>query len=425
VFYSVRIFLFGLSRADTGYEPGMTVPDSALKFPFAQSPSLYAPAAELRPLTEHQPVAPVVLPDGRAAWLVTGYDEVRQVHIDPRFSRALAAEQERGTSGFAAFAADTILGLDPPDHTRLRKLVASAFTARRVEGLRPRVIAIVGERLAAMAAGPRPADLISNFSLALPVRVICDLLGVPEQDQEQFRSWSEKLISSADVTLDEVMAAVGALAGYFAELIAAKRAAPADDLMTALIAARDDADRLSEQELITLCVTLLIGGYETTANQMVMSLLTLLEYPGELARLRADRALIPDAVEELMRFVQLSKGGLPPGRVTTEAVELGGVLIPAGAMVLPFFNAANRDSGEFPDPDRLDLSRGPRGHVAFGAGVHHCLGAQLARLELQEAFTGLLTVLPGIRLGVPLSELRFREKLALYSLHELPVTWDD
>jgi cytochrome P450 len=403
----------------------MTVQDSAVKFPFPKAPSMYQPSPEFRPLTENHPVARAELPDGRTAWLVTGYAETRQVMIDTRFSRALAAEQERNEPGFGAFAAETILGLDPPDHTRLRKLVASAFTARRVEGLRPRVAAIVSERLAAMVAGPRPADLISNFSLALPVRVICELLGVPEQDQQQFRSWSDKLISGTDVSLDEVMAAVGALAGYFTELFAVKRAEPADDLMTALIAARDEADRLSEQELTILCVTLLIGGYETTANQMVMSLLTLLEYPEELTRLRGDLSLIPDAVEELMRFVQLARGGTPPGRVTTEDVEIGGVTIPAGNLVLAFSGAANRDPSEFPEPDRLDLGRGSRAHMSFGAGVHHCLGAQLARMELQEAFRGLLTALPGLRLAVPVSELRFKEKMALYSLHELPVTWDE
>jgi cytochrome P450 len=402
----------------------MTVQESAVKFPFPNAPSLYEPPPEFRPLIEHQPVARAELPDGQVAWLVTGYAEIRQVLIDPRFSRARAADLERDKPGFGAFAADTILGMDPPDHTRLRKLVASAFTARRVEGLRPKVIEIVRERLAAMAAGPRPADLITNFSLALPVRVICELLGVPAHDQEQFRSWSGMLVSGAEVSRDEVMTAAAALAGYFTELIALKRAEPGDDLMTALIAARDDADRLSEQELVILCMTLLIGGFETTANQIVMSLLTLLEYPDELARLRADPSLIPDAVEELMRFVQLSRGGMPPGRVTTEEVEIGGVTIPAGGMVLPVFTAANRDATEFPDPDRLDLTRGSRAHVSFGAGVHHCLGAQLARLELQEAFRGLLT-LPGLRLAVPLSGLRFKEHMLIYNLHELPVTWDD
>jgi cytochrome P450 len=402
----------------------MTVQDSALRFPFPKPPSLYDPPPEFRPLIEHQPAAPVELPDGRAAWVVSGYAELRQVLVDPRFSRALGAEQERDQPGFGSFAADTILGMDPPDHTRLRKLVASAFTARRVEGLRPRVAEIVSERLAAMTAGPRPADLISNFSLFLPVRVICELLGVPEQDQRQFRSWSEKLVSGSGVTREEVGDAVRGLTGYFGELIALKRAEPGDDLMTALIAARDDADRLSEQELVTLCITVLIGGYETTANQMVMSLLTLLNYPDELDRLRGDLSLIPEAVEELLRFVQLGGGGLPPSRVTTEDVEIGGVTIPAGQTVLPMFNVANRDPSEFPDPDRLDLGRGTRGHMAFGAGVHHCLGAQLARMELQEAFRGLLT-LPGLRLAVPVSDLRIRENMLIYSMHELPVTWDD
>lgn len=402
----------------------MTVQDSAVTFPFPKPPSFYEPSPELRPLIAHRPVARAQLTDGRAAWLVTGYAETRQVLIDPRFSRALAAERERDQPGFGSFAADTILGMDPPDHTRIRKLVVSAFTARRVEALRPRVADIVSERLAAMLAGTRPADLVSSFSLALPVRVICELLGVPEQDQEEFRSWSDVLVSGADVSRDEVMAAVGALSGYFGELIARKRATPADDLMTALIAARDEGDRLSEQELVLLCVTLLTGGYETTANQMVMSLLTLLEYPAEMDRLRADLSLLPGAVEELMRFVQLAGTGLPPGRVTAEDVEIGGVTIPAGEMVLTINVAANRDPAEFPEPDRLDLTRGARGHMSFGAGVHHCLGAQLARMELQEAFRGLLAV-PGLRLAVPVGDLRFKEHMLIYSLYELPVTWDD
>jgi cytochrome P450 len=403
----------------------MTVQDSPIKFPFPMAPSLFAPGPELRALTDEQPVALAELPNGSTAWLVTGYNETRQVLADQRFSRALAAERERDRPGFAAFAADTILGMDPPDHTRLRKLVAKAFTARRVETMRPRAAQIVNDLLDDMVAGPRPANLVSGFSLALPVRVICELLGVPVQDQRKFRDWSDALVSTTDISMDEVMTAVLALADYFAGLIAHKRAEPADDLMSALIAARDSTDRLSENELVTLCITLLVGGHETTANQIVMSLITLLvAYPGELARLRADESLIPGAVEELMRFVQLGGGGFPVGRVATEDVQLGTVTIAAGEMVLPFMVTANRDQSEFPEPDRLDLSRESRTHMSFGFGVHHCLGAQLARMELQEAFRGLLGRLPGLRLAVPLEQLRFKDKMLLYSLHELPVTWD-
>jgi len=403
----------------------MTVQDSPIKFPFPSSTSLFQPGSQLLALIDEQPVALAELPDGSTAWLVTGYNETRQVLVDQRFSRALAAERERDRPGLGAFAAGTILGMDPPDHTRLRKLVSRAFTARRVEQLRPRTAGIVAELIDDLAAGPRPADLVSGFSLPLPVRVICELLGVPEQDQGKFRDWSDALMSNSDISMDEIMAAALALAEYFAGLIALKRSEPADDLMTALIAARDEADQLSEDELVTLCVTLLVGGHETTANQINMSLITLLvAYPGELARLRAGESLLPDAIEELMRFVQLGSGGFPMGRVATEEIQLGSVTIAPGEMVLPFFSVANRDRSEFPAPDRLDLSREPRLHLSFGAGVHHCLGAQLARMELQEAFRGLLGRLPGLRLAVPVEQLKFKDKMLVYSLHDLPVTWD-
>jgi cytochrome P450 len=403
----------------------MASQDSPIKFPFPKSDSLFQPGPQLRALIDEQPVTLAQLPDGSTAWLVTGYDETRQLLVDQRFSRALAAERERDRPGLGAFAADTILGMDPPDHTRVRKLVSRAFTARRVGELRPRTAAIVVELLDDLVAGPRPANLVSGFSLPLPVRVICELLGVPEQDQGKFRGWSDALMSNQDISMDEIMAAALAMAGYFAGLIALKRAEPADDLMTALIAARDEGDRLSEDELVTLCITLLVGGHETTANQINMSLITLLEaYPDELARLRADESLIPDAIEELMRFVQLGGGGFPMGRVATEEIQLGGVTISPGEICLPFFNAANRDRSEFPEPDRLDLTREPRMHMSFGAGMHHCLGAQLARMELQEAFRGLLGRLPGLRLAVPVEQLAFKDKMLVYSLHDLPVTWD-
>jgi cytochrome P450 len=405
----------------------MTVQDSpSVTFPFPKAPSLFDPGPDLRALLESErPVVRAQLPDGSSAWLVAGYAENRQVLIDARFSRAAAAEKERTRSAFDMFAASTIIGMDPPDHTRIRKLVTSAFTMRRVESLRPGVAAIASELLDDMIAGPRPADLIRSFSLPLPVRVICELLGVPATDQERFRGWSDSLVSGPDMDMDEAAGAVLALSEYFAELIALKRRQPGDDLMTALIAARDNDDRLSEAELVTLCITILVGGHETTANQIVMSLLTLLAFPAELERLRADLSLIPGAIEELMRFVQLGSGGYPLGRVATEDVDLGGVTIAAGDTVLPFFLIANRDGSEFPDPDRLDVSRQPqRTHMSFGAGVHHCLGAQLARMELQEAYRAMLTRLPGLRLAVPLEELRFKPKMLIYSLYELPVVWD-
>ena len=388
------------------------------------APSPDQSLSPFRALLKNRPVVPVELPDGSTAWLVGGYEEVRQTLVDQRFSRALAVAPGRPLQGTEVFAAGSINGLDPPEHTRLRKLVASAFTARRVEAPRPRVAIIVNELIDVLLDRPQPADLVTGFSLPLPVQVICEMLGVPAEDVEQFHAWSDTILGDWQGDSDQIMTALVDLYNYFARLIEIKRAQPADDLMTALIAARDHADRLSEEELTTLGCTLLIGGHETTANQINLSLLVLLDHPAELGKLRADRELIPGAVEELMRYVRLG-GGLPPARVTTEDVQLGGVTIPAGEAVLPLFATANRDRSAFTDPDRFDISRAPANHLAFGAGVHHCLGAQLARLELQEAFRGLAGRMPGLRLAIPAKELRFTPGMALHSLCELPVRWGE
>jgi cytochrome P450 len=395
-----------------------------LKYPFPKPPTLYHPGPEFKFLVDNQPVAQVELPNGATAWLVTGYNEARQVATDPRFSRSLAANVERQRTGVVRFAADTIFGMDPPEHTRLRKLVTRAFTGPRVAQLRPQVVGVVDDLIDQMIAGPRPADLVGSLSLVLPIRVICDMLGVPAADQDQFRGWSDSLIGDWGRDPAESDAAMEAIFGYFARLIASKRASPGPDLMSALIAARDDSDRLSEDELVRFCTVLLVAGHETTANQLGMSLLTLLAHPAEMERLRANLDLLPSAVDELLRFAQLRPSGVQLGRVTTEDVQLGGVTIRAGEMVLPFFQAANRDSSVFANPDELDLGRAGASHLTFGAGLHHCLGAQLARMELQEAFRGMLTRLPGLRLAVPVAEVRFKTNHAFYSAHELPITWD-
>jgi cytochrome P450 len=313
--------------------------------------------------------------------------------------------------------------MDPPGHTRQRKLVASAFTARRVEALRPRVASIVSELIDAVLDRPQPVDLVASFSLPLPARVICEMLGVPPEDIDQFHAWSDAVMGDWQRDSDEIMTALVELYGYFGTLIATKRARPADDLMSALIAARDDADRLSEAELTVMCCTLLIGGHETTANQINLSLLLLLDHPGQVATLRADPGLIPGAVEELLRCVRL--GSLPPARVTREDVQIGGVVIPAGEQVIPLFGTANRDPLVFADPDRFDVTRDAASHLSFGAGVHHCLGAQLARVELQEAFRGLIGRLPGLRLAMPASDLEFKPGMAIHSLREIPVRWGE
>jgi len=397
--------------------------DRPISFPLRAPTWPGEPVPGVRTVIGDRPVARVELPDGSLAWLITGFEEARQAVIDQRFSRALAVEPGRSPRGTDVLAAGSILGLDPPEHTRLRRLVASAFTARRVEAMRPRIAGIVTGLIDALAAQPQPADLVSGFALPLPVAVICEMLGVPTQDMEQFHVWSDTAIGNWQRDGDVILAAMAEMYQYFGQLIAAKRAQPADDLMTALIAARDRDDRLSEQELTALGCALLIGGHETTANVLVLSLIELLAHPAELAKLHADPDLIPGAVEEFLRYVRLG-GGLPLTRVAREDVRLGEVMIAAGEVVLPHYGAANRDPSVFDDPDRFDVCRAPANHLGFGAGTHHCLGAQLARLELQEAFRGLLGKLPRLRLAVPARELRFKQGMALHSLRELPVRWD-
>jgi cytochrome P450 len=395
--------------------------EGRIKFPPPAPVSPADPAPEVFAQLRSCPVAQGELPDGSAAWLVGGYAQVRQVLTDQRFSRALAVGPGRSLQGIELSAAGSIIAMDPPEHTRLRKLVASAFTVRRVEALRPRVAAIVDELIGAFTARPQPTDLMTSFSLPLPVRVICELLGVPTADMDKFRTWSGTLVSDWEQDSGEIVTALGKLYEYFADLIKIKRTRTGDDLLSALIAARDRGDRLSEEELTNLACTILVAGYETTAHSISLSLLALLDHPAKMARLRADHRLIPDAVEELVRFVRI--GVLPLSRVTTDDVELGGVTIPAGEVVLPIIQAANRDPSVFSEPDQFDLTRAPISHLGFGAGAHHCLGAQLARVELQEALRGLVTGLPGLALAVPPADLRFQPGMAINNLRALPITW--
>jgi cytochrome P450 len=397
---------------------------ASLTYPFPSAESIFHPSRTLSELQRSEPVAQFRTADGRTGWVVTRYQDVRTVLVDPRFSRAASFDPALNLpdTGLGQASAGSILSLDPPEHTRLRRLVAGAFTARRVESLRPRAAEIVGELIDELTKQPQPVDLVEHFSLPLPVKVICELLGVPAEDRHVFHRWSDAVLG--DVTADpaRIAEAFGRLNAYFRKLIAAKREQPADDLMTALIEARDERDRLSEDELVRLCQTVLVAGHETTANMINLFLLTLHENPEQLDRLTQQPEAVPQAVEELMRYVQLGESsGLV--RVTTEDVELAGVRIPAGSAVVPMMTVANRDPALFEDPDKLDVSRPGGAHLGFGAGVHHCLGAQLARMELQEALRGLLSRLPGLRVDVPVAELRFKNGMIVRSLHELPVRW--
>lgn len=392
------------------------------RFPFSL-PSGLEPPPEYARLREEQPVLRVTLPSGDTAWIATRYEDVRAVYTDPRFSRAAAARPgaPRLMPGVEA-SPDSIVSKDPPDHTRLRRLAAHAFTPRRIEALRPRVQAITDALLDAMEAAGPPADLVGGLAGPLAITVICELLGIPQGDRARFQAWSRTLFSTAPRAMEEVAAARGEMLGYLAALVQERRAAPTDDLLGVLIAARDQEDRLTESELISFAAGLLVAGYETTANRLANSVLTLLRHPDQLALLRREPERIAGAVEELLRF---TPGGAAGGlmRVATSDVELGGATIRAGEGVVAVNVSANRDPAAFDDPDRLDLTRPASSHVTFGHGIHFCLGAQLARLELQVGIGSLLRRFPALRLGVPEAALEWRNAVVILSLAALPVSW--
>jgi cytochrome P450 len=402
-----------------GREAIMTVPAT----PFVDPAVLADPHPLLAELRESGPVHRIDGSTGLPVWMVTRYDDVLAALSDPRLSNdphhaSALTEVLRGD-----FLSRSMIGTDPPEHTRLRRLVSKAFTARRVEGLRPRVEEITDALLDRIS--PRGnADLVADFGLPLPITVIGELLGIPEADRDRFREWTDEMLDrpfdpGSDLAL--VAAARERMHGYLADLVAAKRARPADDLLTDLVEATDEGERLDAQELLAMTFLLLIAGYVTTVSLIGNGTLALLRQPEQLDRLRADPSLVPQMVEELLRF----DGPVNPGltRFALEDLEIGGVRIPRGDMVMLAIAAADRDPRRFPDPDRLDVGAADRGHLAFGHGLHYCLGAPLARLEGQVAFTALLTRLPGLALAAREDELRWTGGGVLRSLRELPVTF--
>ncbi|WP_378731359.1 cytochrome P450 [Nocardia brasiliensis] len=400
----------------------MTVKTEVRHYPFGEPVRLDMDPLYAK-LRREEPISRVRLPYGGEGWLVTRYADAKLVLADPRFSRAATVEREdipRTTPQPAA--RNSLLSMDPPEHSRLRKLVAKAFTARRVEQLRPRAQQIVDQRLAEIEASGPVADLVQSLALPLPVTVICEMLGIPTEDQHRFREFSDTVLSTTAHTSEQITDARTALEMYLAELVAQRRRQPTDDLLGALVAARDNDDRLSEDELVNLGIGLLIAGHETTANQIANFTYLLLTEPAHWELLRGKPELVPGAVEELLRYVQLGSGGAF-ARVATEDVRIGDVTVRAGEAVIVNTQAANRDEGVFDHPDELDLTRTSNPHMAFGHGVHHCLGAQLARLELQVALSSLLRRFPTLRLAVPVEEVPWKTGLLVRGPKALPVTW--
>jgi cytochrome P450 len=395
-------------------------------FPYENPAFVADPFPFYRDLRGQGPVRRVVTARGVEAWLITRYEDGLAALSDPRFSSDFkdAADtrllDQLPSTEREAFLR-SMIRVGPPEHTRLRRMVAGAFTARRVAGLRPRIQQITDRLLDAVLPDGR-ADLIADLAFPLPVTVICELLGVPEADRTGFQEWTDTMLGQRPglPDLEEMNDAWRQMWAYLEELLATKGAAPGDDLLSALIIARDGEGGLDENELISMAFLLLVAGYITTVNLIGSGIAALLAHPDQLALLRERPDLLPGAIDELLRF----DGPVNPGvvRFPTEDVEIGGVTIPRGATVLVATAIADRDPERFAEPDRLDITRGGNAHLAFGHGVHYCLGAPLARLEGEIAIGTVLRRLPGLALAVPPDRLQWHVA-SLRGPKSLPVTF--
>ncbi|MFI9743195.1 cytochrome P450 [Streptomyces sp. NPDC052494] len=375
----------------------------------------FDPPAELIEAREHGPISRYTHPGGKPGWMITGYDLVRSVLADSRFS---ARKDLLNVVDFELPPAPPgeFLLMDEPQHGRYRKPLVGKFTARRMRLLTERVEQITAECLDAMEQAGPTADLVTAFAKPIPTIIICELLGVPYEDRDSFQEQIDTFMGG-ETNDEDLIAAYTATQEYLAQLVAAKRAKPTDDVLSELT----DSD-LTDEELKGISLILLAAGFDTTANMLSLGTFALLRNPEQLAALRADPTLVDQAVEELLRYLTVAKSFM---RTALEDIEVGGQLIEAGTTVVLSYNTANRDPERYPDPHALDLGREAGGHLAFGHGIHLCLGAQLARVEMRVAFTALLGRFPTLRLAVPAEEVVLRPEAAdIYGVKSLPVTWD-
>ncbi|MGW5721487.1 cytochrome P450 [Amycolatopsis sp. NPDC003865] len=392
--------------------------------PMERDAGPFDPPREITRLRSVRPVSPMVFPDGHEGWLVTGYEAVRQMMADTRFSSRLDLDVVHvpyETPGMPVATEPSpqlpgmFIAMDPPDHGRLRKRLTGAFTVKRMKQLEERVAEVVEQQLDHLSRLAPPVDLVKEFALPVPSLVICELLGVPYEDRDSFQANSAQFMVR-DQTLEQKMGAYIALNTYLSELVTRKRSSPTEDILSDLARHED----LTIEELTGAAFLLLIAGHETTANMLSLGTFALLEHPAELASLRAEPALMPGAVEELLRYLSVADIFF---RYATEDLSLGGETIPAGSTVVVSLLAANRDPSRFENPDALDFRRNARGLLSFGHGVHQCLGQQLARIEMRAGFEGLLRRFPTLRLAVAADEVKLRTDMTIYGVHELPVSW--
>jgi cytochrome P450 len=380
----------------------------------------FDPPAELLEAREHGPISHFTYPGGKPGWVVTGYDLVRAVLADQRFSSRrelmLHPTIDYGDIEIPPAPPGEFLLMDEPQHSRYRKPLVGKFTVRRMRLLAERVEQITAEHLDAMAAAGPPVDLVPAFAKPIPAIMICELLGVPYADRGAFQENVGRFMDG-ETSDEDVMTAYTAVQQYLADLVVAKRADPTDDLLSDLT----DTD-LTDEELRGMSLLLLAAGLDTTANMLALGTFALLQNPAQLAALRGDPALVDRAVEELLRYLSVAKTFW---RTALEDVELGGRTIRAGDRLILSYSTANRDPERFADPHALDLKRNVSGHLAFGHGIHQCLGQQLARVELRVAFPALVARFPTLRLAVPAEEVGLRPETAdIYGVKSVPVAWD-
>jgi cytochrome P450 len=402
--------------------PAPAAPD----LPLYMRRSGFDPAAELSAAREDDAVSQVTTPFGATAWLVTRHDDVRAVLADAtRFSNASIMRElaeSRGVGmddpGLLATTAGNLLTYDPPEHTRLRRMLTPEFTMRRMRRIEPRVVEIIDEHLDAMDRSGAPADLVAEFALPVPALAICELLGVPYADRGDFqRRTGRQLDESLPVEQREQV--WGESRAYMNDLVCRARRQPGEDLLGMLV--REHGDDLTDAELTGIAGLLLLAGYEATSNMLGLGTLALLCHPEQLALVRDDPGQVAPAVEELMRWLSIVPSAAP--KITTEDVEIAGHTIPAGETVVCALPSANRDPSLIVDPDRLDVTRGSTNHLGFGHGIHHCLGAPLARMQMRLAFPALLRRFPALQTEVPFEQIGFRSSHLFYGLRSLAVTW--
>ncbi|MFG2128684.1 cytochrome P450 [Streptomyces sp. NPDC048751] len=375
----------------------------------------FDPPAELIDARGHGPISRYTHPGGKPGWLITGYDLVRSVLADSRFS---SRKELMNVVDFELPPAPPgeFLLMDEPQHSRYRKPLVGKFTVRRMRLLTERIEQITADCLDAMETAGPPTDLVTAFAKPIPTIVICELLGVPYEDRDSFQEQIDKFMGG-ETSDEELMAAYTATQEYLAGLVATKRANPTDDVLSELT-----HSDLTDEELRGISLILLAAGFDTTANMLSLGTFALLQHPAQLAALRADPALTDGAVEELLRYLSVAKTFM---RTALEDVEVGGQTIEAGTTVVLSYNTANRDPERFTDPHVLDLRRPSDGHLAFSHGIHQCLGQQLARVEMRVAFRALIDRFPTLRLAVPAEEVGLRPETAdIFGVKSLPVTWD-